>query len=540
VLARAKADDDGRFWLALPDAARAKYQEVYVLAGKSGHGPVFERIPLDRPGAEPVLRLAREKFLRGRLIDLQGLPAVGVEVQVTYFQLKGSGLGFGADPKDFPPWPAHARTDKDGRFVIRGLNPDFEGFLLVAGVDFAPEGVGITAGPQEVNLTLSPARVLEGVVTAEDTGTPIPRAEVFLNNSIVGAVRADEQGRYRLKSRPAGSWEVFVTAPEGLPYLRLQTTVAWPKAAVRHEKNFALKRGVLVRGKVADAASDKPIARAIVHDGANLWTRNVLTGADGTFQMAVAAGRGHLLVKGPNNDYIAVEITAGELEGRKRSGKPFHPDAVVALDARIGAEAVEVTAKLRRGVTLRGRVVGPGGKPMAEGVLCCWNQLRPDVAEWYGAAVAVRDGRFELRGCDPERTYPVYFLDAKNKLGASATLSAKGAGEEAPTVRLEPCGSASARFVNGEGKPKARYRPFFDLVARTGEKDVDPVRDFVTHTDPLHYGSVGPTADAEGRCTFPALIPGATYQILGNNLSKEFTVKSGETRDLGDIVVPAP
>jgi RNA polymerase sigma factor (sigma-70 family) len=535
VLARAKADADGQFRLAFADAVRARYDEVYILAGKDGHGPVCERLPLDRPGAQPVLRLAREKVLRGRLIDLQGLPAVGIEVRPTYFQLKGGGLEFGS------PWSASAKTDRDGRFVIRGLSPDFGGFLLVEGDDYASEGVVITAGPQEVKLTLSPAHVLEGVVTAEDTGKPVPRAEVFLNNSIVSTVRADEQGRYRLKSRPiGGSWEVSVTPPEGLPYLRLQTTLAWPKAAVRHEKNFALKRGVLVRGTVMDAASDRPIAGAIVHDGANLWTRNVRTAADGTFQMAVAAGRGHLLVKGPNNDFIAVEITAGELQGRKRSGKPFHPDAVVTLDARIGAEAVAVSARLRRGVTLRGWVVGPDGKPMAEGVLCCWNQLRPDVSEWHGAAVAVRDGGFELRGCDPEKTYPVYFLDAGNKLGASVMLSAKAAGDRPTTVRLEPYGSATARFVNREGKPRAGYRPFFDLVVRPGDKDVDPVRDFVTHTDPLHYGGIGPAADAEGRCTFPALIPGLTYQFLGDNLSKEFTVKPGTTRDLGDIVVPAP
>jgi hypothetical protein len=204
----------------------------------------------------------------------------------------------------------------------------------------------------------------------------------------------------------------------------------------------------------------------------------------------------------------------------------------------VGPDAVEVTARLRRGVTLRGRVVGPNGKPTAEGVLCCWNQLRPDVSEWNGAAVAVHGGRFELRGCDPERTYPVYFLDAKNKLGASVTLSVKEAGDRPPTVRLEPCGSATARFVNKDGKPKACYRPFLDLVARPGGKDVDPVRDFVANTDPLHYGVLGPPADAEGRCTFPVLIPGATYQILGPDLSKEFTVKAGEKRDLGDVVVP--
>ncbi len=48
-----------------------------------------------------------------------------------------------------------------------------------------------------------------------------------------------------------------------------------------------------------------------------------------------------------------------------------------------------------------------------------------------------------------------------------------------------------------------------------------------------------------GRLTLPALIPGATYRIYDNTmgedaaprLRKEFTVKPGETLDLGDILI---
>ena len=48
---------------------------------------------------------------------------------------------------------------------------------------------------------------------------------------------------------------------------------------------------------------------------------------------------------------------------------------------------------------------------------------------------------------------------------------------------------------------------------------------------------------------FPALIPGATYRIVdqttarnpnGPQLRKEFTVKPGETLDLGDILIEKP
>ena len=47
--------------------------------------------------------------------------------------------------------------------------------------------------------------------------------------------------------------------------------------------------------------------------------------------------------------------------------------------------------------------------------------------------------------------------------------------------------------------------------------------------------------DQEGRMTFPTLIPGATYRIVVLNqpvkTQIEFTVKPGEARDLGDLVI---
>ena len=57
-------------------------------------------------------------------------------------------------------------------------------------------------------------------------------------------------------------------------------------------------------------------------------------------------------------------------------------------------------------------------------------------------------------------------------------------------------------------------------------------------------------SDAQGRLTLPVLIPGATYRFIdstmavrgvtGPQLRKEFTVKPGETLDLGDILIEKP
>ena len=57
-------------------------------------------------------------------------------------------------------------------------------------------------------------------------------------------------------------------------------------------------------------------------------------------------------------------------------------------------------------------------------------------------------------------------------------------------------------------------------------------------------------ADAEGRITLPGLIPGSLYRITdfstvndparGAKVRKEFTVQSGETLDLGDLLIEKP
>ena len=88
---------------------------------------------------------------------------------------------------------------------------------------------------------------------------------------------------------------------------------------------------------------------------------------------------------------------------------------------------------------------------------------------------------------------------------------------------------------------------FFAVKAR---KNGSPFanEDSVTLIDTINYPK-DPASDAQGRIVFPALIPGATYRVIdrttfrdpgGPQLRKTFTVKSGESLDLGDIRIERP
>src|SRR5262249_3710576 len=140
---------------------------------------------------------------------------------------------------------------------------------------------------------------------------------------------------------------------------------------------------------------------------------------------------------------------------------------------------------LRRGVTVRGQVLGPDGQPLPRAVLFCGGELlggQTNVLRlsWLdgdlGRAVLLEGGRFELPGCDPEKTYRLFFLDAPREAGgdgrgsilnrplrdgagrrgAVVDVSARQAGGGPVTVRLAPCAAVEFRCPDARGRPLKR------------------------------------------------------------------------------------
>ena len=101
------------------------------------------------------------------------------------------------------------------------------------------------------------------------------------------------------------------------------------------------------------------------------FERIELTGADGTFTMAVPPGKGYLFVQGPTPDYVHEELDGNQLFEGRPGGSRLYPDAAVPLDVRAKAEPKPVAVTLRRGATVRGRLVGQDGRPVPRAVLLC-------------------------------------------------------------------------------------------------------------------------------------------------------------------------
>jgi hypothetical protein len=268
--------------------------------------------------------------------------------------------------------------------------------------------------------------------------------------------------------------------------------------------------------------------------------------------MVVMPGPGHLLARGPGDDYLHVDTSHGQMGAGIRPSFHLYPDAHAGLDIKDGVADHPVELRFRRGVTITGRVVGPDGRPIAEASVFgrSYTPYREHAFPLVGfngnpARIEVKDGRFEIPGCDPEKPCTYYFIDLKDGLGAAVELSGKSTAAGLVTVRLQP--TAKARFVlkGPDGKPAAGrelewpdapkliINPGPDFEELNNNMDLTP-GDFayLTDIDPVHNRNV--RSGPDGVVTLINLIPGAPYRFHG----REFRPGPGETVDLGAVPEP--
>ncbi len=587
----ARTDGSGRFRIDAPRISSSHHDKFGAVALAPGYGAAWVALDPDdfQPTADITLR--PEQVIHGRLFDLQGRPVPGVTLSVASIRRvpledaarvrrRLDGVAYwGTKVNDFPAWPRPVITDAEGRFTLRGVGRDLTATLTVHDPRFALQRITVetdgTSKSKMITAALVPAQILTGRVTYADTDEGVPHATLEAGNA---EGETDDEGRFRINPAPGNGYTVRAYPPADQPYLIASKSLAWPKGAIEQSLDLALLRGVSIHGKVTDEDSGKPVPGAAVefvsHAEPHNGRRTIVnvTAPDGSFRLGARPGTGHLFIRGPSDDYVLQAIGSRMYDEGQPGGVRVYSHAVRYLDLKPGLDSQEVNLVLRRGAMVTGQVVGPDGQP----VLDAWFFSRVTLApsgvwrEWTGVDHGhVHDGRFEVHGLDPDTEVPVYFLDPKRKLGGVVNLSVKSASGGPVTVRLEPCGAARARIIGPGGKPVSAYPPRPVLGEYHGllrcSMVVTPGPPYstakgqaallaadeqnLTAADPVNYATE-PVSDADGRITLPVLIPGATYRFIddtmairdvaGPEIRKEFTVKPGETVDLGDIRVEKP
>ena len=232
---------------------------------------------------------------------------------------------------------------------------------------------------------------------------------------------------------------------------------------------------MLVRGRVTEEGSGKPIAGARIGYLSNpdrdpqsgAWNSRAATAADGSFQLGVMPAPGYLTVLGPGEDYVLQEI-GQRMVLRGSAGRAPHSTPTPSTP---GPEAGQREPGRRHHAPAERRREGPGrraGRPARPG--CPGDQPRHPPAEPGSPGCSGRRltttrcgiGHFAVHGLAADTEVPVYFLDARHNLGATAISRAS----RRRTDRSPSGSSPAARPGRGWSTPPASRSP--DRATPTG------------------------------------------------------------------------
>jgi len=369
--------------------------------------------------------------LVGTVLDPAGKPIAGARVEMW----RSEGQGFvGLDLEYARTFTKRATvpTDKNGRFAMQVP----VGHPYELRIDQAPHARWI--GRQsvvggEMQVRLQPGATYVARLTSHDGSPASGRVRAWFVDSHEEAWngRTDAAGVFRIERVPPGQLRVEVQ-PDAAPSPAWSDITLTAGATFEHE--VPLARGVLLQGRIVDAATGKPIDNASVGEG---WTmrRRVGTDREGRYAMRGYGSPGASDVHCQAPGYVEQIV--------RNPGTAKDP---LTLDFR-----------LERGLAATGRVVDPDAKPVA-GLYVRVFATRHDGKEQVHDCVSTRtaaDGSFLVTGLRSELDHVLVlrgepWATAVYALPAADATGTKLAGE----LRLAKPNTVRGVLVGPDGKPR--------------------------------------------------------------------------------------
>jgi len=607
-LGRGTTDRVGAFSFESGTMADTNHQ-ICVIA--KGHGTKFVSIDPDRKTVDiGRIALPAEQLLRGKVVGLAGKPVDRVTIEVRCLIMDGFQIDWFGSPRPGERLrPLSATSAEDGKFELRGIPGDaIEIWIRIDDERFALYERGTQVGLRQkegiislkddskksVEIQLSKPVYVSGIVTRKDSGAVLPKAWVGVTFSDIEVAadshsasiwtQSDEKGRYRVRCGPwASRVHVYAFAPPGTPCPDWSAgPIEVPKGKAEIDLPVAMPVGILVRGKIVDEGTGRPVAgagyvhilrrekpRTISGDDANrmYWANEYnyrYSADDGTFEQPVPAGEsGVILVKAPNSSYVSQITSSGEIQFGKHLPWWSLVEGLAKVETKSDAKGLTLDIPLTRGATAQGTVVGPKGDVVLRGVVFTDTPLQTHSQQYLGGEQwgrPIKDGRFTVEGCDPSAPTELYFFDPEHQWGTTVRFDPKVQAGKPLKVALEPCGSARVRFLDPKNRPLTGPDSSMSVQASTalmlGFLASDPKPSAMVFPESLYYGFPARTLDPnryaklalekDGTVVYPSLIPGAPYKWVTPNPKGMFqgppraiavTVKPGGTTDLGDATI---
>jgi hypothetical protein len=424
----------------LPDEA-----EVAISILREGSPPLLLR---GRPSELPhQVRLSAGAALTGKLLDRQGAPVLGANVEAESFATEGVPQVFMVKGKSGPDGAWRLLGVPAGRIPWRA---SAAGYAPVAETVEAREGQRQDLGTR----TLEPGKTLSLQVN-DDAGSAVAGANVQAGSSRLKAT-SDANGVARLTGLPGGPLEIKGSAPRHLAgALHLSPPFAGTPVLV-------LSRAFTATGRFV-TSSGEAIPGATARVDSETCQRDAPVGADGRFDFDLPPGGAvaTLVLRSPETQELRTQITPGEAGDLRDLG-----------DLRAST-----------GLTVTGRIVASGeGTPVpgariwttrqgADGPAVAW--ATRDLLE----GVAGEDGRFRVAGLVPApatlRVEAPGFARAQIPLalGSESLEAGEGGGVDLGSIALTTGATLHVR-VDTRGMDAAGAVARADLGSRWLEPDM--------------------------------------------------------------------
>ena len=493
----------------------------------------------------------------------------------------------------------HTTTNADGRFTLAGTGAERLVQLRIRGAGIAETDATVvnregfdpkpynqaTAdniaamrgfalkwlldGP-ELKVVAEAERPIRGVVKDVDSGKPRPGVKVTLSRagtellSPVVRTTTDAEGRYEIRgARKAQSYGLEVASDPAAGFMARQVHAKDTPGYEPIIADISVKKGVVVMGRVIDAATKKPLpgwatvgvlsANPFVKDYAEFDSSafgggdSEYTSENGMFRVVTIPGP-VVLMGGPDRRRMA-DGEIGYFKYKPPVQDPKHPqyfgkrggDAVFygpgggigllqgnfckVLNIKPGADTVMEDIVIEQATALPVRLQDGKGRPLTGALVTgvSW-------AEWM-RPVQIEKDTCAAYHLEPGKPRLMVFYEPTKKLIGSLAL--KGDEKDPAIVRLGPPGVVTGRLVGEDGKPVAGVAVTVYFSERTAEEINAQV----------HRAKLVET-DTKGRFQIEGVIPGRNFSMAFRRGRQTFeplvkldhrAVQSGETLDLGDV-----
>jgi RNA polymerase sigma factor (sigma-70 family) len=559
--AQTATDAAGKFQLKDAPVSRpgANLWDLVVVA--PGHALAFKPALFADDNRGSTFVLGPEAILAGRLVDPDGKSVAGAGVDL----LAVAGLHDSAVPSRWSAGNLHlspsqipikGKTDRDGKFAIRGVPQDVRLTLMVSHDDFERERIFVaTTNRKPPDLfdvrggTILPRRErvysaqfthalkaghrIRGTIVQNDDGLPVPGARVSIVSDWISpdgdaqkywsdefSATTDRRGAFIISGFGVGRYTLHVIPPKGSPYLAPYTQADVRPHTSEHEIAVRLVRGGTIHGKVVDSETRSGLSSVKIayrrrvpgrdQAPASVWEKiQTQTGPGGTFSMRLPVGKCEIYVSEPIPGYATSQSTRAAVRGTG--------PLVQTVDVRPGQQIDGVLFALNHSA-VAGRVFDPDGNPVA-GV--CVHELSRESER--SRTVTDAHGRFVMTGDSPSALRFMHYQRGLGALVREEELRTKNGDLK---IHLEALGSVRGAVIDEDRRPL-------------------PGALVQLHYTQEGYGTstvANALVTSDGGFEFASMVPGCQYEIeaWANNYTrfhKELGVAGREQVQLGDVTL---